>query len=560
MMRAAAVFVFVSHITFSIAADSPRPRGVGPDFAKFYKDQTDFTCISAPHVKLAISRINDDFCDCPDGSDEPGTSACSHISSLSPPSTPGDVSSGNVNASLALPGYYCKNKGHQPSYLPFTNVNDGVCDYELCCDGSDEWAGVGKVKCEDKCKDIGAKWRKQDEIRQRALSAANKRRNELVTESARLRREVADRIKSLGEEIKGAELKVQGLEEDLAEIERQERTKVVKAESTGGRLGVLTGLAKARIEELKVNLVAVRGERDAGYERVKKLEDILAAFKEEYNPNFNDEGVKTAVRAWEDYAAAGRLGEPDTQIEQDLDEMTKSDEENGLNWAEYEGQQEGDVDVLYKFEEYLPAGLRDWVDKKLRDLRVMLIENGIIAPASEQGGESQAVKDARERLNLANTELNGQRTSLDQHKEDLEKDYGPDDVFRALKGQCISKDAGEYTYELCWMEKTVQKKKRGGGDTNMGNFMRIESIEVDEDVDQDGKGLGSGVRMALKYENGLQCWNGPQRSTTVVLACAAEDEIWKIIEEEKCVYRMEVGTAAVCEPAPGEKRHVRDEL
>lgn len=200
------------------------------------------------------------------------------------------------------------------------------------------------------------------------------------------------------------------------------------------------------------------------------------------------------------------------------------------------------------------------MDKKLRDLRVTLIDNGIIAPASEQGGESQAVKDARDRLNAANNELNGQRTSLDQHKEDLEKDYGPDDVFRALKGQCISKDAGEYTYELCWMERTVQKKKRGGGDTNMGNFMRIETVEVDEDVDQDGKGLGSGVRMALKFENGLQCWNGPQRSTTVILACAAEDEIWKIIEEEKCVYRMEVGTAAVCEPPPGEKAHVKDEL
>jgi protein kinase C substrate 80K-H len=31
-----------------------------------------------------------------------------------------------------------------------------------------------------------------------------------------------------------------------------------------------------------------------------------------------------------------------------------------------------------------------------------------------------------------------------------------------------------------------------------------------------------------------------------VLACAEKDEIWKIVEEEKCVYRMEVGTPAVC--------------
>lgn len=80
----------------------------------------------------------------------------------------------------------------------------------------------------------------------------------------------------------------------------------------------------------------------------------------------------------------------------------------------------------------------------------------------------------------------------------------------------------------------------------MGNFARIETITVDETLPADGRGLGSGERIALKYENGQHCWNGPNRSTTVVLACAENDEIWKIVEEEKCVYRMEVGTPAVC--------------
>jgi protein kinase C substrate 80K-H len=35
-------------------------------------------------------------------------------------------------------------------------------------------------------------------------------------------------------------------------------------------------------------------------------------------------------------------------------------------------------------------------------------------------------------------------------------------------------------------------------------------------------------------------------SALLILACAEKDEIWKIVEEEKCVYRMEVGTPAVC--------------
>lgn len=108
-------------------------------------------------------------------------------------------------------------------------------------------------------------------------------------------------------------------------------------------------------------------------------------------------------------------------------------------------------------------------------------------------------------------------------------------------------DSGEYTYEFCFLGKTNQKPKKGGGHTNMGSFVRIEKMMVDEELPSNGKGLGTGERYAMKHENGQHCWNGPNRSTTVILACSEENEIWKIMEEEKCVYRMEVGTPAVCE-------------
>jgi len=203
------------------------------------------------------------------------------------------------------------------------------------------------------------------------------------------------------------------------------------------------------------------------------------------------------------------------------------------------------------------------VDAKLRDLRVWAIDNGIIAASSTSSGdasESQAVKDARNRLNTATNEASSNRNEIKKHEEDLTKDYGPDEIFRSLKGQCVNQDSGEYTYELCWMDKTTQKSKKGGAHTGMGNFARLERIVVDEEVPADGKGLGSGERLALKYENGQHCWNGPARSTTVVLACAERDEIWKVVEEEKCVYRMEVGTPAVCETNVSKKESVKDEL
>jgi len=222
--------------------------------------------------------------------------------------------------------------------------------------------------------------------------------------------------------------------------------------------------------------------------------------------------------------------------------------------------------AVYDFEAYLPISIRTWVDTQLRNLRITLIENGILADTSSDpsASESKAVTDARTRLSSAKNDLDSQRNDLNSRTEDLSKDYGPDDVFRALKGQCISTDSGEYTYEFCFMERTTQKPKKGGGNTSMGSFVRIDRIVVDEDLPADGRGLGSGERIAMRHENGQHCWNGPNRSTTVILACAEKEEIWKVFEEEKCVYRMEVGTPAACEVSTGklnkEGGKVRDEL
>lgn len=314
--------------------------------AKYYKGVDTFTCISNPSITIPALRINDDYCDCPDGSDEPGTSACSHLSPVSP-QTPANSVKDTVNKTLALPGFYCKNKGHQPSYVPFASVNDGICDYELCCDGSEEYDHVGGLKCEDKCKEIGKEWRRLDEIRQKSLGNAAKKRKELVAEAGRLRKEVEDRIRTLAAEVEGQEHKLQQVEAELADVEKREKGRVLKGNvsAKAGKLGVLAGLAKARINELRETVIKVRGQRDSYDQRISELEQILSTFKEEYNPNFNDEGVKRAVRAWEDYAARDKTSHNAAE-DRDIEEMTKSDEHNGLNWDEFEQEEgEGDTDV-----------------------------------------------------------------------------------------------------------------------------------------------------------------------------------------------------------------------
>ncbi|RDW71768.1 hypothetical protein BP5796_07802 [Coleophoma crateriformis] len=562
MRRIDALVLLGTAATSVLASEPAGPRGVGPEFVKFYQSKDTFTCISNPSITISSSQINDDYCDCPDGSDEPGTSACTSLSHLSPP----QPIVGAPNTTLALPGFYCQNKGHLPSYIPFTYVNDGVCDYERCCDGSDEWNGVGGTKCEDKCKEIGKEWRRLDDIRQKAAKKAEKKRDELLTTAAGLRKGVEDSIAKLEKEIKEKEIKADELKKKYEEVEKREKGKVVKSSGKGSKVTILAGLAKDRIEELRSAVMALIEKRDDLKKRVTELETILATFKEERNPNFNDEGVKRAVKAWEDYAAkkASEGQEDDSAQERDIEAISQPDtaENGGIVWSQYETDEDSDVDALYKFEEYLPAPVREWVHAKMQALRVVLIENGILADTSaNSGSESLLVKKAREDYQEVADEISTKAHEVGEKQRDLEKDYGTADIFRALKGSCVSKDTGEYIYELCWLEKTTQKPKKGGGNTGMGNFARIDTMEVDEEVGADGKGLGKGERVVLRYENGQHCWNGPNRQTAVVLACAEKDEIWKVQELEKCSYRMDVGTPAACGPLEARKEEVKkDEL
>mgnify|MGYP001508229053 FL=1 len=59
-------------------------------------------CVGSDHV-IPWAQVNDDYCDCPDGSDEPGTSACPNMR------------------------FYCANAGFIPSYIRSSRVNDGLC-------------------------------------------------------------------------------------------------------------------------------------------------------------------------------------------------------------------------------------------------------------------------------------------------------------------------------------------------------------------------------------------------------------------------------------------------
>jgi protein kinase C substrate 80K-H len=314
--------------------------------AKFYKSKDSFTCISVPSVTISANMINDNYCDCPDGSDEPGTSACTYLSTLSPEQPVPGSATGTSNVTVALPGYYCKNKGHQPAYIPSTYVNDGVCDYEVCCDGSDEWEGVGGVKCEDRCAAMGKEHRKREAELEKARYEARRKRAELVKQAEKKKLEMNDNIGNLKAVVAALEIKAAEAKKTYEDVERMERGRAIKGLSgKASKVSVLASLAKERVDELREALEMTIQKRDDARRKVKELEAILSTFKEEYNPNFNDEGVKRAVKAWEDYAANKGSDKTSADDEANVNDIVAPDSESeGINWKEWE-EEESDVEA-----------------------------------------------------------------------------------------------------------------------------------------------------------------------------------------------------------------------
>lgn len=513
----------------SAQASSDKLRGVLPARRDLYTPTNAGTwkCLSGDK-EIAWSKVNDDFCDCPDGSDEPGTSACKNSS------------------------FYCVNEGHEGATISSSRVNDGLCEKE-CCDGSDEPEGV----CPNVCEEVGKEHRQRVEAEMKIRRTGAKIRSTYVAFAEKEKRRIEASIVSIK-----AELEAKRKEENHAKILLDHAESMSQASLAYKQKSPLYQSLTKHSAALK----SLQDQHKKLQAREQALADVLRNLKQGYNPNYQDMAVLEAVKGWdalnpeavaegkaaEEKVAEGTEAAPATPPTPAPVEESKWDEaavnqllredhvslllQHDAHISDEEPSTEGNA---FDLESYVPDALYPSYENARTQVVGWLTKLGVVR---ENNQSSEAAASARDRHNTAVNQLRNIERKLSDEEQAITKIFNPnwfgkDGAWKKLEGLCLSKDTGEYTYEVCLFGQAMQKANKGGGNHSLGKFSSWNKTAP----------VGSPEYYSRQvYTGGAQCWNGPQRSITVDLVCGTENTLIDVSEPEKCEYRVTGTTPALC--------------
>ncbi|KAG1698706.1 hypothetical protein DVH05_014661 [Phytophthora capsici] len=503
-------------------------RGISPELQNKLSAVSSFTCDQGQQ-RLELSRLNDNYCDCEDGSDEPGTSACSHTDAV----------------------FHCVNAGFFSADVPTSHVNDGLCD---CCDGSDEYASGASCASECGEKMEAFKADKKDLIEQ--VEAGLKDRVALAAEAQKLWDEEEVKKMQIETTVTSKKVMVEQLEARKAEEERLEQEEKVKRIQASKQeilsqlglldltkeqlLSIILEIGRNGVSEKHELLPIIRKEREAAYEGEEELSKTLMEEKDEAFRERDDARQKETKRI-------EKLIE-----EREKEEEKKAQEAKDALEKAAEAAAEGNEAEVTETESSAVVGEEEQEDLTLPEVETrpidLLYEE---LAASERYEWVQAVL-TRKLHEETKKELTEEEKKLSDAHKLLEKDYGDDHVFFALRDKCVESEAGQYKYKICFFGKATQDH------TKLGD---MEDIKGAEPAESEGSGddtptlveIETAVK-ELKFSNGQKCWNGPNRSLAVKLECGPEPmELRDIEEPSTCVYTAKLRTPAVCHEDDREK-------
>lgn len=455
-------FAFISFLFISFSkCDIPRVRGVSISKASLYPPGEHFTCLDGSkkikfvqvsllnlktratsltplalvffylfaNTLFLFTQVNDDFCDCPDYSDEPGTSAC-----------PGS--------------FHCTNLHHRPKNIVSNRVNDGICD---CCDGSDEYSSTSGVKCENTCLEMGREEREKTKARQELLKKGGLVKNEMIMRGKALkleraakvlelekRKSEADAIKDekdkIKREIESLEFDALAVYREMEEKEKakQEEASNLEAENTFSSFDSnLDGVVD--IPEIQAHL-AFDKDKDG------VVSDEEALYFLDSHETVDLENFKT--NSWPKIKSQFMVNEgvftsPDEEHETETEPEHEEDREHE---EEEDEDETGEGDVEEQQRE--PESHREEVQYDSHTQQLI-----------------DQANQARNELSEAERIIREIDNEIKDLKDVESREYGPSEEFSPLAGECFEYEDREYVYKLCPFERASQQPKNGGSET-----------------------------------------------------------------------------------------------
>ncbi|XP_033944636.1 glucosidase 2 subunit beta isoform X2 [Pseudochaenichthys georgianus] len=505
------------------AVEVQRPRGVPLSKRQFYEEGKPFTCLDGSRT-IPFDRVNDDYCDCKDGSDEPGTAACPNGS------------------------FHCTNAGFRPGFIPSSRINDGICD---CCDTTDEYNSG--AACQNTCRDLG---RKERESLQKMA--------EITKEGFLLKQQLIQEAKRGLEEKKAKQADIQIGKKDLEA--RVEALRTVKETAEQPEKEAKERHLKAweeqkaviQMEKDKAKMAEVLSELDDDADGSVSVAELLS--HSELDPDSDGSFTEAEAQGllggvdnvdsvafesvWNNikdkYASEQANTETPAEVETTVEEVREPPSDNDseqypeedIPEEEEEDDDEEDEEEDQEDGDYKSPPPTQTPDKKEDD------DEGTMPPFDQ---ETQNLIDAAQKARDAFDEAERALREVDDQVKNLEKeisfDFGPNAEFAYLYSQCYELSTSEYIYRLCPFNRMSQKPKFGGSETNLGSWGHWSGPE-------------DNIYSLMKYEHGTGCWQGPNRSTTIKLTCGKETVVISVSEPSRCEYLMEFITPAICQEPP----------
>eukprot|EP00939_MAST-03C_sp_MAST-3C-sp1_P005295 g5295.t1 len=485
-------------------------------------DQQAFQCDGWFDRKyLKADSLNDDFCDCADGSDEPGTSACPNSK------------------------FYCRNKGHLGNYIFSSRVNDGICD---CCDGSDEIdlksfeggdGAVAMTSCPNTCAaEAETYWKEHaEEIKRHEEGAIAKKK--LVEKAIELIESYRSEIQVLQGRVKREEGEVtQAKDARDAAKAKDDASKDERIANARVQMLHAFGLSDSPTDRQLRDVIfraASRGTRSeavsigATAERVRK---ILPS-DEDNDDDDNDGG---------DSSSSTTTASPVKDAFERLQEITSADNEKEESVVVDEDDLRSELSVFLKVGHLSSSELetvlfdlasksQQWNEKVLSKSAPENGNHDIISGWREQLRDtykSPALTDAESDLKDKESKARRTKSDIEEKEKTLKSNsWGAENEWISLKDACFAKKIGEYEYKVCVGQNAKQ------GNTNLGSFDKIERMD-------DGTSK-------MVFLNGQKCWNGPKRSMTVTIECGLETELLSVEEPSMCTYTSIMRSPAACD-------------